>query len=140
MNGNLSSTNSLKVQLLFEGNFYCLKVTRVLSRGPGRPGGLQGPAGRRSGRTRATAAAREARRGRPRGGNKLPATARFARAAGNFFPHRLPCAPAARGARRVPRGVYEHGRLPMDVAPRIASINFAIAYTLISYPIRVMAV
>ena len=56
----------------------------------------------------------------------------------HFFP-RLPCSPAARAARRVPRGVHEHGRLPMGAAARIASINFAIAYTLIYYPIKVMA-
>ena len=61
------------------------------------------------------------------GGKKLPATARFARAAGNFFP------PAAfRGPPwRVPRAAPEHGRLPMDAAPRIASINFAIAFALL---------
>ena len=44
-----------------------------------------------------------------------------------FFPAAV-CGPARRVAWRVPRGVYEHGRLPMDAAPRIASMNFAIAF------------
>ena len=60
-------------------------------------------------------------------GQRLAAHAKRA-AAGNFVPHRLPCSPAACGARRVPRSVYEHGRLPMGAAARIASINFAIAF------------
>ena len=41
--------------------------------------------------------------------------------------------------RRVPRAAPEHGRFPMEAAARIASINFAIAFTLINYPIKVMA-
>ena len=95
------------------------------------------------GRRPCSGTARGTRRGGPwkaAGGKKLPAARAKRTVAGNAFPpaaFRAP--PAARGAQHVPRGVYEHGRLPMDAAPRIASMNFAIAYTLIYYPIKVMA-
>ena len=60
-------------------------------------------------------------------------TARFAHTAGIFFP-----AAVFRGApQRAPRAAPGHGRLPMDATPRIASINFPIASTLIYYPIKV---
>ena len=65
----------------------------------------------------------------------MPAARAKRAVAGNFFP---PTVFRAR-PRRVPRAAPEHGRLPMDAAARIASMNFAIAYTLIYYPIKVMA-
>ena len=70
-----------------------------------------------------------------RGGKKSPAARAQPRA--TFFPAAFRAPPRRRATRRVPRGVHEHGRLPMGAAPRIASINFAIAYTLIYYPIKV---
>ena len=72
--------------------------------------------------------ARRAPRGTTEGGGeKVARGAREARSRGQLFP------PVAfRGPpRRAPRAVPEHGRLPMDVAPRISSINFAIALTLL---------
>ena len=69
-------------------------------------------------------------------GKTVARGAREARSRGQHFSP--PPSALLRGARRVPRGVHEHGHLPMGAAPRIASMNFAIAYTLIYYPIKVM--
>ena len=66
----------------------------------------------------------------------MPAARASRAVAGNFVP---PRAVFRARPRRVPRTAPEHGRFPMEAAARIASMNFAIAYTLIDFPIKVMA-